>query len=129
MSASMRTNRPRYRLRNAMEETLCLALGFVLLIWSLLPVYNMVMIALSEHGDVFSGSIWPEHPSFASFVVVWTEGFWYLSRFWHQFGNSFFVGLMTMVAADQCRAADLRHPGLVPGDPVLSDHAGLRTRR
>ena len=40
--------------------------------------------------------IWPEHPSLESFVVVVTEDFWYLARFWHQFGNSFFVGLMTM---------------------------------
>ncbi len=25
-----------------------------------------------------------------------TQDFWYLAHFWHQFGNSFFVGLMTM---------------------------------
>jgi multiple sugar transport system permease protein len=91
-----RPRRPRYRLRGVLVEALCLAVGFVLVIWSLMPVYNMVLIALSEHGDVFSGAIWPEHPSFDSFVVVWTQGFWYLARFWHQFGNSFFVGLMTM---------------------------------
>ena len=24
------------------------------------------------------------------------EDFWYLARFWHQFGNSFYVGLMVM---------------------------------
>src|SRR6201747_3164240 len=73
-----------------------MALGFVLAVWSILPIYNMIMIALSEHGAVFSGDIWPHQPSFESFYVVWTEGFWYLEHFWHQFGNSFFVGLMTM---------------------------------
>ena len=91
-----RPGRPRYRLRNALVETVCMAFGLVLAIWSLLPVYNMVLIALSEHGAVFSGDIYPHKPSFHSFVVVWTQGFWYLERFWHQFGNSFFVGLMTM---------------------------------
>ena len=91
-----RSARPRYRLRKAVVEALCLALGFVLLIWSLVPIYNMVLIALSEHGDVFSGNIWPSNPSFQSFVIVWTQGFWYLDRFWHQFGNSFIVGLATM---------------------------------
>ena len=88
--------RPRYRLRSALLEAVCMVFGLVLAIWSLMPVYNMVLIALSEHGAVFSGDIYPHEPSFHSFVVVWTQGFWYLERFWHQFGNSFFVGLMTM---------------------------------
>jgi multiple sugar transport system permease protein len=88
--------RPRYRLRRVLIEAVCMALGFVLAVWSLAPIYNMMMIALSEHGAVFSGDIWPHQPSFESFYVVWTEGFWYLEHFWHQFGNSFFVGLMTM---------------------------------
>ncbi len=96
MTARRPARRPNYRLRRAAVEVVSLALGFVLLIWSLTPIYNMVLIALSEHGAVFSGDIWPHNPSFESFVVVWTESFWYLARFWHQFGNSFFVGLMTM---------------------------------
>jgi multiple sugar transport system permease protein len=94
--AGRTARRPRYRLRRILVEAICMALGFVLVIWSLMPIYNMIMIALSEHGAVFSGDIWPHQPSFESFYVVWTEGFWYLEHFWHQFGNSFFVGLMTM---------------------------------
>ena len=86
-----------YRLRRYVAEAACLALGFVLLVWSVLPIYNMVMIALDKHDDVFSGAVWPQHPSLHSFVVVFTEGFWYLEQFWHQFGNSFFVGVMVMV--------------------------------
>ncbi len=65
-------------------------------IWSITPIYNMVMISLDSHDDIFSGTVWPEHPSLESFKVVVTQDFWYLARFWHQFGNSFFVGLMTM---------------------------------
>ena len=85
-----------YRLRRYAVEAVCLALGLVLVVWSVAPVYNMIVIALDSHDDIFSGSIWPESPSLYSFVVVFTEGFWYLERFWHQFGNSFVVGLMTM---------------------------------
>ena len=88
--------RPNYRLRSALVETACLAFATVLVIWSLVPVYNMVLIALSEHSAVFSGEIFPWDPSFYSFYVVLTQGFWYLERFWHQFGNSIFIGLMTM---------------------------------
>ena len=85
-----------YRLRRYAAEVACMALGFVILVWSVTPIYNMVMISLDSHNDIFSGTIWPEHPSLESFRVVVTQDFWYLARFWHQFGNSFFVGLMTM---------------------------------
>jgi len=86
----------RYRMNRRLVEAACMALGFVLVIWSLAPIYNMVVIALSEHGDIFSGTVWPENPTLNSFYVVATEGFWYLERFWLQFGNSFIVGLSTM---------------------------------
>lgn len=85
-----------YRLRRYMTEAACIGLAFLLVVWSVMPIYNMVMIAFDSHNDIFSGSIWPEHPSLESFRVVVTEDFWYLARFWHQFGNSFIVGLMTM---------------------------------
>jgi multiple sugar transport system permease protein len=89
-------SRLHYRLRRYAVEAACLALGFVLFVWSVTPIYNMVMISLDSHNDIFSGTIWPEHPTLESFEVVVTQDFWYLARFWHQFGNSFFVGLMTM---------------------------------
>jgi multiple sugar transport system permease protein len=85
-----------YRLRRYSTELLCAVIGFIILVWSVLPIYNMVMISLDSHDDIFSGQIWPEHPSLEAFQVVVTQDFWYLARFWHQFGNSFFVGLMTM---------------------------------
>ena len=80
-------------------EALCMVLGLVLMVWSVLPVYNMVLIALSDHSAVFSGDIYPHHPSFDSFVVILHEGYWYLEHFWHQFGNSIFIGLMTTFIA------------------------------
>jgi multiple sugar transport system permease protein len=85
-----------YRLQRYGIEILAVALGLVLAIWSLLPIYNMWMIALDSHDDVFSGTVWPEHPTLEAFRVVVTQDFWYLARFWHQFGNSFYVGLSVM---------------------------------
>jgi multiple sugar transport system permease protein len=85
-----------YRLQRYGVETLAIAFGLVLAIWSIMPIYNMWMIALDGHDDVFSGAIWPENPTLESFRVVVTEDFWYLARFWHQFGNSFYVGLSVM---------------------------------
>ena len=100
MSGRVAGGRPHSRLHYRMQrygvEAACLLLGVVLFIWSVTPIYNMWKIALEEHNDIFSGTLWPESPSLESFRVVVTEDFWYLARFWHQFGNSFYVGLMTM---------------------------------
>ena len=85
---------PTYRLQRYAVEAACLLFAFVLVIWSITPIYNMWLIALNGHDDIFSGSLWPENPTLESFRVVIYEDFWYLARFWHQFGNSFYVGLM-----------------------------------
>ena len=86
----------RYRAGRRVREAASILLGIVLIVWSLAPIYNMAVIALSAHDAIFAGTIWPASPTLDSFYVVVTEGFWYLERFWHQFGNSFIVGLMTM---------------------------------
>ncbi len=88
--------RHRYRLRRTLADGAATVLGVVLLIWTVIPVYNMLLIALSKDGDEFGGTIWPSDPSFESFRVIWTEGHWYLDHFWHQFGNSIYIGLATM---------------------------------
>jgi ABC-type glycerol-3-phosphate transport system permease component len=74
-------------------------LGVVLLIWSLLPVYNMFLIGLDpEEGEIeFAGNLWPPEPSLKSFLDVVTQKARYLEDFWRQFGNSVFIGLLTMV--------------------------------
>lgn len=74
-----------------------IVLGIVIAIWTLLPVYNMILIALDDDAAEYSGNIWPTEPSFESFEVIWTQGHWYLQHFWHQFGNSCFIGFTTMV--------------------------------
>jgi multiple sugar transport system permease protein len=91
--------RPRSWLRRVLAEAASVALGVVLLIWSLTPVYNMLLIALDrDEGDIeFEGIIWPPDPSLHSFYTVLTQGYWLVEDFWHQFGNSFFIGLMTML--------------------------------
>lgn len=88
--------RPRYRLRRNLSEAAALALGLVILIWTLTPIYNIFMVALQPQGDVFTNDIWPAKPSLDSFWIVVTEGYWYLEYFWHQFGNSLYIGVATV---------------------------------
>ena len=102
MSADLVAAGPReparnYRLRRKLGEAAALAFGVVVVIWTLAPIYNMVMVSLEAQGNVFNNDIWPTHPSVQSFVVVLAQGYWYLEYFWHQFGNSFYVGVATVI--------------------------------
>jgi multiple sugar transport system permease protein len=91
--------RRRNRRRRALTEMGSALLGVVLLIWSLLPVYNMLLIALDpEEGEIeFAGNLWPPEPSLEGFIDVVTQEARYLEEFWHQFGNSLYIGMLTMV--------------------------------
>jgi multiple sugar transport system permease protein len=91
--------RRRHRLRPALVEASSIVLGILLLIWSLLPVYNMFLIALDpEEGEIeFDGNIWPPEPSLEGFRAAVTQEARYLEDFWQQFDNSLCIGLGTMV--------------------------------
>jgi multiple sugar transport system permease protein len=75
--------RPRDRMRRVVTAAGSTLLALVLLIWSLLPVYNMLLIALDpEEGEVeFTGNIWPPEPSLQSFGEVITQDARYLEHF------------------------------------------------
>jgi len=88
--------RRNYRLRRGLTELAALAFGVVILVWTLTPIYNIVSVALESRGDVFTNDIWPANPSFESFWIVVTQGYWYLEFFWHQFGNSLYIGVVTV---------------------------------
>jgi multiple sugar transport system permease protein len=91
--------RSRYRLRRVLIDAGSEVLGVALLIWSLLPIYNMFLIALDpEEGEIeFAGNLWTPEPSLDGFLDVITQQARYLEDFWRQFGNSVFIGLLTMV--------------------------------
>ena len=95
--AVQRPARRRYR-RRRLTEAGSVLLAILLLIWSLLPVYQMLLIALDpEEGEIeFDGNIWPPEPSLEGFRAVVMQEARYLENFWQQFGNSLFIGLATM---------------------------------
>ena len=102
MSTALALRQPvrrRYRLRGILTETGSIFLGVVILIWSLVPVYNMLLIALDpEEGEIeFDGNLWPPEPSLEGFRAVVTQEARYLEDFWHQFGNSLFIGVLSML--------------------------------
>jgi len=100
----------------------------VLVFWTLLPLYNIVMVSFEGHGDVFSDSIWPPVPSFDGYIAVFTQGYWYLANFWHQFGNSVYVGaavtFLTLLIASAASFAisrmRIRHGWLLSNAALLT---------
>jgi multiple sugar transport system permease protein len=81
------------RLRKHLNSAGAAVLAVILVIWTILPLYNMVRVALQEKEDVFSSNIIPPHPSLDSFVAVWNETYWLLALFWQQMKNSVFIGV------------------------------------
>jgi len=78
------------------KEAGALGVAVLVLIWTLVPVYNIFMVSLESKGDVFTETIWPARPSVDSFWIVITQGYWYLEYFWHQFANSVYIGVGTV---------------------------------
>jgi multiple sugar transport system permease protein len=89
--------RSRHRRRRLWTKAAGVALGAGLLVWTLLPVYNMLLMALDSDADEFTDSLWPPDPDLSSFQSVWTEDYWLMDHFWHQFANSLFLGVATML--------------------------------
>ena len=93
-SRAVAESRRALRRRRWLSQAGVVLLSVMLIVWSLAPIYNMVLISLEPEGDVFTDHIWPRVPSVESFWGVLTQGHWYLEHFWHQFANSLFLGAM-----------------------------------
>lgn len=91
--ASTRVRRA-VRRRRYLGNAGVLVLSVMLMVWTFVPLYNMVMISLEPEGDVYTDRLWPKMPSVESFWGVLTQGHWYLEHFWQQFGNSLYLGAM-----------------------------------
>ncbi len=85
------------RVRRYLAATGTVALSVALVVWTLLPLYNMVLISLEPEGDVFTDHIWPRVVSVESFWGVLTQSHWYLEHFWRQFANSIYMGAMVTI--------------------------------
>ena len=90
-------------LRKATAEAKLLLIGIPLAIWTLLPIYHLVLFALSPKEQAVSGKLWPEHPTLHNFSMVFHQQHHYLGHFWLQMWNSVLiavaVGVITLFIA------------------------------
>lgn len=70
-------------------------IALVLLVWTLLPVYHMLMMALSPDDEVFAPHLWPAHPSATQFWSVIIQDNSFIEYFWRQLFNSIYVAVVT----------------------------------
>ena len=60
-----------YRIRRIVFEAASVVLGAMILVWSLMPVYNMFLIALDPTGhNEFTWEIWPSQATLAAFIAL-----------------------------------------------------------
>jgi multiple sugar transport system permease protein len=99
----MRTSSLRDSLRDIATEAKLLLIGIPVLIWTLLPIYHMVLFALSPKEAGFAGKLWPDNPTLHNFGVVFRQEHFYLHHFWQQFWNSLVIavatGIITLLVA------------------------------
>ena len=46
-------------LRDVGNEAKLLLIGIPVLVWTLLPIYHLVLFAISPKQDAFAGKLWP----------------------------------------------------------------------
>jgi len=79
--------------RRALDRAGAGLVGVAILIWTLTPLYNMVLVAVQQKEDVFATHLFPPKPTLESFAAVFNESYWYLANYWRQMGNSAFIGV------------------------------------
>src|SRR5215469_12645753 len=78
-------------------EAKLLLIGIPVLLWTILPIYHMVLFAISPKDSAFAGNLWPDHPTLNNFAVVLQQKHYYLNHFWKQMGNSLAIAVATGV--------------------------------
>jgi multiple sugar transport system permease protein len=81
------------KLKQITTEAKLLLIGIPVLVWTLLPIYHLLLFAISPRDQATSGKPWPDHPTLHNFVVVFREQHFYLNHFWLQMWNSLIIAL------------------------------------
>lgn len=89
--------------RKVSTEAKLLLIGIPVAIWTLLPIYHLVLFAISPKDSAMGGHLWPDNPTLQNFRIVFNQQHHYLEHFWLQMWNSLFiavaVGVLTLVVA------------------------------
>jgi multiple sugar transport system permease protein len=82
-------------MRGVSTEAALLLVGIPVLLWTLIPIYHMFLFAISPKDAAFSGQLWPSHPTFRNFEIVFGQKHYFLYNFWRQMFNSLVISCAT----------------------------------
>jgi multiple sugar transport system permease protein len=109
--------------RKVSREAQLLLVGIPVLLWTLIPVYHLLLFAISPRDKATSGRLWPENPTLQNFEIVFGQKHFYLNHFWIQLGNSLMiavaVGAITLAIAT-CAAFAISRLKVRGGRTVLN---------
>ena len=83
----------RITLKSVTTEAKLLLIGIPVLLWTIIPIYHMVLFAISPRDQATSGRLWPKNPTLDNFAFVFGQKHFYLEHFWTQLGNSLVIAL------------------------------------
>jgi multiple sugar transport system permease protein len=90
-------------LRKVTTEAKLLLIGIPVALWTLFPIYHLLLFAISTKDEAFAGKLWPDNPTLHNFVVVFKQDHYFLIHFWRQLWNSLIiavaVGAITLLVA------------------------------
>jgi multiple sugar transport system permease protein len=90
-------------LQKVTNEAKLLLIGIPVFLWTMLPIYHLLLFAISPKDQAMGGKLWPDTPTLHNFEVVFRQQHYYLSHFWLQLWNSLViavaVGLITLFVA------------------------------
>lgn len=80
-------------LRAVATEAKLLLVGIPVFLWTMIPIYHMVLFSISERDSATSGRLWPKSPTLQNFDFVFHQKHFYLDHFWRQMWNSLVIAL------------------------------------
>lgn len=83
----------RITFKTVATEAKLLLIGIPVLLWTLIPIYHMVLFAISPRDQATSGHLWPTNPTLDNFYFVFGQKHFYLAHFWTQMGNSLVIAV------------------------------------
>lgn len=81
------------KLRQVGREAQLLLVGIPVLLWTIAPIYHLLVFALSPRDTGTKGQLWPSNPTLQNFETVFQQKHFYLTHFWVQLGNSLVIAL------------------------------------
>jgi multiple sugar transport system permease protein len=84
-------------MRKYTSEAGLILIAIPILFWTLFPIWHLFTLSISTQQQMLEGRLVPSEPTLRNYYLVFTQGHYYLSHFWQQMWNSFFIAAATGV--------------------------------